>query len=87
MDDKADGSEVNEAKRWFVFCLIIAATCGIIGIAALCVRPMLSPDNAENFEIRMALFLLGSLLTIFAAPFSFLALFALIDWRSIRRQQ
>ena len=85
MTDKPDGSEVDKAKRWFVFCLIIAATCGISGIAALCVRLMLS--DAENFEIRMALFLLGSLLIIFGAPFSFLALFALVDWRLIRRQQ
>ncbi|HUE14846.1 MAG TPA: hypothetical protein VMR25_11825 [Planctomycetaceae bacterium] len=87
MTEKPEGSEVEKAKRWFVFCLIIAAPCGIIGTAALCIRPMITPDNVQGFETRMFLFLLGFVLVIIAGPFSIMALFALIDWRSIRRQQ
>jgi hypothetical protein len=87
MTDEPEGSEAVKAKRWFVFCLIIAAPCGAIGTAALCIRPMISPDNAEGFETRMFLVLLGFALVMITVPFSILALFALLDWRSIRRRK
>jgi hypothetical protein len=86
MIDKPDVSEAELAKRWFVFCLIISATCGIIGAAVFCMRPMIPPDNVQGFETRMFLFILGIILVMIAVPFSILTLFALTDWHSIRRQ-
>jgi hypothetical protein len=82
MTDKPDNAEAS-AKRWFVYCLTVAAVLWIAGALAGFSILVIHPD----YTATLGLFTLAVFLAVIACIFSVLAFTGLIDWRLVRKHQ